>query len=83
MQPIQDKFKVDVDKLRNEQISILRKIYKDGTEHLKYYHGTMYIFQFPELRIKTFDTKYYEEVLPEIAKILREYDQAKKIKANL
>jgi hypothetical protein len=80
MQSIQEKFKVDIDKLRTEQISILRKIYKDGTAHLKYYHGTMSAFINPHLRIKTFDTKYYEDVLPEVSKILREYDQSKKNK---
>lgn len=80
MQSIQEKFKVDIDKLRTEQVSILRKIFKEGTAHLKYYHSTMHVFKFPDLRIKTFDTKYYEEVLPEVSKILREYDQSKKNK---
>jgi hypothetical protein len=82
MQSIQEKFKVDIDKLRTEQISILRKIFKDGTAHLKYYHSTMIVFQYPERRIKTFDTKYYEEVLPEVSRIIREYDQSKKNKIN-
>lgn len=78
---IHEKFKVDIDKLRGEQISILRKIYKDGTAHLKYYHSTMSAFKNPHLRIKTFDTVYYEEIMPEVAKILREYDQVKKTKS--
>lgn len=80
MQSVQEKFKVDIDKLKSEQVSIIRKIYKDGTAHLKYFHSTMNVFQFPNLRVKTFDTQYYEEVLPEVARILREYDQSKKAK---
>lgn len=80
MQSIKEKFKVDIEKLQGEQITILRKIHKDGTNHMKYYHGTMSAFQNPHLRVKTFDTKYYEEVLPEVARILRDFDQTKKSK---
>lgn len=79
MQSVQEKFKVDLEKIRGSQITILRKIFKDGKEHLKYFHETSKAFQNPELRVKTFDTKYYEEVLPEVARILREFDQQKKV----
>lgn len=68
-------FTVDLDRLRQEQVSVLKAIYRAGDRHMKYYHDTMSVFKFPERRIKTFDTCYYERVLPEIAKILREYEQ--------
>lgn len=70
-------FVVDVDKLKAEQISILKAVYKAGDKHMKYYYSTMNAFKHPELRVKTFDTQYYEQAMPEIAKILQEYDKRK------
>jgi hypothetical protein len=68
---VERKFIVDVDKLRSEQISVLKAIYKEGTAHLDYYYRTMSAFSNPENRVKTFDTKYYEDVLPIIIDILK------------
>ena len=78
MENIQEKFAVDIDKLRTEQISVLKAIYREGQKHLKYFSATMSAFTYPEKRIKTFDTKYYEEVLPEIARILKQHEQLKR-----
>lgn len=78
MENIQEKFSVDIDKLRTEQISVLRAIYREGTKHLKYFSETMKAFAHPENRVKTFDTKYYEEVMPEIARILKQHEQIKR-----
>lgn len=68
-------FTVDINRLKQEQVSVLKAIYKAGDKHMKYFHSTMGAFKFPDRRMKTFDTCYYERVLPEIAKILREYEQ--------
>jgi len=67
---MQEKFKIDVEGLRQEQISVLKAIYKEGTRHLHYYHSSMSCFKYPEKRVKTFDTKYYEDVLPIVIDIL-------------
>jgi hypothetical protein len=82
MQSVQDKYKVPpIETLQGMQISILKAIYKEGEKLLKYYNTTMSVFKHPELRVKTHDTKYYEEVMPIIAKVLREHEQLKKVKA--
>lgn len=73
LKSMEEKFKVDVDALRAEQISVLKAIYKEGVKHLQYYHDSQAAFKHPELRVKTFDTKYYEEVLPIIIDILRNH----------
>ncbi len=77
MENIQEKFTVDIEKLRTEQISVLKATYREGERHLKYFASTMSAFAFPEKRVKTFDTKYYEEVMPVIARILKEHEQLK------
>lgn len=81
MQSVQEKYKIPpIETFQEMQISVLKAKYKEGEKHLKYYYSTMSVFKYPEKRMKTFDTKYYEEVLPIIAKILREYEQLKKDK---
>ena len=76
-QSMEEKFKVDVDALRAEQLSVLKAIYKEGMKHIQYYNDSMAAFKHPELRVKTFDTKYYEEVLPIIVEILRQSSKEK------
>lgn len=71
LQSMEEKFKVDIEKLRVEQISVLKAIYREGIKHISYYHKSMAAFRNPELRVKTFDTKYYEEVLPIIIDIFQ------------
>lgn len=75
MEDIKEKFKVDVEKLRTLQVSVLKAIKTEGEKHLKYYHSTMSTFSHPALRIKTHDTRYYEEVIPIIVRILEEHGQ--------
>lgn len=70
---VKEKFKVNIDSLRATQISVLKAIKKSGEAHLKYYYGTMSAFKFPEKRMKCHDTKYFEEVLPIVDEILKEY----------
>jgi len=77
MKSIQEKFKVQVDKLKELEIKILRALFKEGEAHLKYYFTTMSCFKYPERRVKCYDTVYYEEVLPEIARILKEHENLK------
>ena len=72
-----NKFKVDPLQLRDQQVSVLKALYREGERHLKYYNSTMGAFRFPEKRMKCFDTKYFEEVLPLIDGILREHEQLK------
>jgi hypothetical protein len=81
MENIKEKFKIpEIETLKQEQIMVLKKINREGIRHLKYYHSTMDAFRFPELRVKTQDTVYYEEVLPIIAKILMEHESIKQQK---
>lgn len=68
-------FKIDVAKLPELQISVLRTMYVEGERHLKYFYNTMKLFKNPEKRIKCFDTVQYERTLPAIMDILREYDR--------
>lgn len=63
---------VDIDKLPEQHIKVLKAIKKEGERHLEYFYSTMKHFKFPEKRMKTFDTKYYEDALPFIDKILKE-----------
>ncbi len=63
-------FKIDVDKLKALNISVLKATYKEGEKHLRYFYGTMSVFKHPELRLKAHDTVYYEKVVPIIAEIL-------------
>lgn len=74
-QHVNDDFEVDVEGLRREQISVLKAIKRVGERHMKYFHETMAAFKFPERRMKAFDTQYYERVLPEVNKILGEYNK--------
>lgn len=80
MENIQEKFKVNIEELQTQQLSVLKAIYREGDKHLKYFYGTMSAFKFPERRVKCFDTKYYEEVMPEIARILKQHEQLKQQK---
>lgn len=79
MQDIQEKFKVDIDKLRTEQLSVIKSIKREGVAHMSYWYKTMSVFKFPERRVKCYDTMYYEQVLPEVDKILEEFDKRKTI----
>ena len=67
---------ISIAELQDQQLNILRAIKREGEKHLKYFYSTMYHFKFPDKRIKCFDTKYYEEALPVIERILR--DKSKK-----
>jgi mannitol/fructose-specific phosphotransferase system IIA component (Ntr-type) len=67
---MQDKHNVPVDKLKDVPVPLLKAIRKAGEKHLAYYSKTMSVFKHPEKRVKAFDTKYYEEVLPIIKEIL-------------
>lgn len=73
-----DKYIVDIDKLKQEHVSVLRAIQKEGLEHMKYYNSTMGAFSSPENRVKCHDTIYYEEVLPIIKNVLDEYERRQK-----
>lgn len=75
---VSDKYKVDIDKLRVMQISVLKALKKTGEKHLESFHSTMSSFKFPERRVKCHDTKYYEEVIPEVNRILEEYSKIKR-----
>ena len=68
---------VDIAQLPEQQIKILKAIKREGEKHLKYYYDTMKHFKFPEKRLKCFDTKYYEDALPHIERILREKSEIK------
>lgn len=71
---------VDIAQLPEQQIKILKAIKREGEKHLKYYYGTMKHFKFPEKRLKCFDTKYYEDALPHIERILRERSEMETVK---
>jgi hypothetical protein len=64
-------YRVEVDQLKDLDIAIIKSVYREGERHLKYYHSTMHIFKNPEKRIKTYDTLYYEQVMPFVIDILR------------
>ena len=66
--------------LPDQQIKILKAIKREGEKHLKYYYDTMKHFKFPEKRLKCFDTKYYEDALPHIERILREKSEIETVK---
>lgn len=66
---------VDIAKLPEQEIKILQAIKREGEKHLKYFYDTMKHFTFPEKRVKCFDTKYYEDALPQIERILRERNE--------
>ncbi len=72
MANIQEKFKVDLEELKGMQINQLKLRLKEGERHLKYWNSTMSAFKYPEKRMKCQDTKYYEEVVPEIKRILEQ-----------
>lgn len=74
---VKEKYRVNIEKLRELPVSILKTVQREGIKHMKYYNDTMAAFKFPERRIKCYDTKYFEETLPEIEKILIEYEQLK------
>lgn len=60
------------DQLTDLDVSVLRAIKREGEKHLQYFYSTMKHFQFPERRLKCFDTLTYERVLPKVERILRE-----------
>jgi hypothetical protein len=62
---------IEVDKLTPDQIFSLEAQYQAGLDHMKYFNDTMKHFKFPERRLKTFDTKYYEKNLPEWEQALK------------
>lgn len=61
---------LDLNNITQEQLLSLRAQYSVGVEHLKYFEDTNKFFKYPERRLKTFDTKHYEKVVPQIKKIL-------------
>lgn len=74
---VKEKFKINIESLRAMQINVLKAIKKSGEAHLKYYYGTMSAFKNPEKRMKCHDTMYFEEVLPIVDGILKEYQNKK------
>lgn len=70
MEDIREKFKINLDELKTLQIKHLKLRLKEGERHLRYWNNTMSAFKYPERRVKCQDTKYYEEVVPEIKRIL-------------
>lgn len=72
MEDIREKFKVNLGELDSMQVTQLRLRLREGEKHLKYYHSTMSAFKHPEKRMKCQDTKYYEEVVPYIKKLLEQ-----------
>lgn len=75
---VQEKFKIDIDKLPSMSVMVLKATLKTGREHLKNFQTTMSAFKFPEKRLKCHDTIYYETVVPIIENILVEYEKLKK-----
>lgn len=67
--------RLDLENLGPDQIGLMKQVLRTGEEHLKYYKATMKAFQYPELRVKTSDTEYYETVIPLIKKKLTEIKQ--------
>jgi hypothetical protein len=74
-----DKFEIDVEQLKQEQVSVLKSMKMEAEKHLNYFNSTMHAFSNSENRVKCFDTVYYEEVLPIIDKILNEHEFRKRI----
>jgi hypothetical protein len=72
---VQKQFVVDIEKLKAEDINRLKNLYKEGEKHLKYYNESMSVFKYPERRVKTYDTVYYEQVMPIIIDIIRNYEE--------
>ena len=66
----QSKFIIEIDKLKQQDISVLKAVKREGEKHLEYYYSTMNVFKNAQNRVKTFDTVYYEEVIPIINDIL-------------
>lgn len=69
-----NKIPTDLSDLSKLDLKVLRNIKRAGEKHLKQYYATMSVFQYPERRMKCFDTLAYERVLPKIERILREQD---------
>lgn len=63
---------IDINKLTPEQIFSLEAQYQQGQKHLKYFADTMKHFKYPERRMKTFDTMYYEKNLLDIERALKQ-----------
>ena len=62
-----------IEQLPVQNFKVLRAIKKEGEAHMRYFEQTMSAFKFPERRVKTFDTLYYESVLPVINEILQQH----------
>lgn len=67
---------IDISSLKEEQIFSIEVQYQEGKKHMKYFNDTMKNFKFPERRMKTNDTIYYETNMPEWERVLK---QLKKI----
>jgi hypothetical protein len=65
---------INLDNLDQLQIGNLKQVMKAGEAHLKYFEDTMKHFKFPERRMKTDDTIYYEKVLPIVRRKIRELE---------
>jgi len=68
-----EKYKIDIENIHQEKISRLKQVQKAGYKHLDYYHNSMSVFEFPERRVKCYDTIWFEEVLPIVTKILKSH----------
>lgn len=71
------KYNIDVDNLQNTQVSVLRRVQRDAIAHIKYFYDSMSAFKYKERRVKCHDTKWFEEMLPIVSKVLKEYDGRK------
>lgn len=63
---------LDVNNLTAEQILSMKAQYSEGKKHLAYFNDTMKHFKFPEKRMKTNDTVFYERVVPQIETMLKQ-----------
>lgn len=69
---VKQKYTVNLDEIRSQELSILKATYDAGVAHLEYFRKTMSFFKNPELRLKCYDTLYYEQVIPTVISILKE-----------
>jgi hypothetical protein len=67
---------IDLENLDQVEIGVLKQVFKNGTAHLKYFFETNIHFKFPERRMKTADTVYYEKVIPIVAKRIKDLENA-------
>lgn len=69
---VNKKYNIDLNKLHDTQISVLKRVEREGQKHLKYFYSTMDVFEFPDKRVKCHDTIWFEEVLPIIQDALKQ-----------